>query len=296
MRKVLVVQLHRLGDVLQSTPALQALRISQPEDSISVLARSCFAEPLRGHPCVDELIEWDADAVIAASCNEDVPLSAQHAQIMDFAGRLQQARFDIAINLSNDMLSSMLVFLSGARETRGLTFRPDGGIAMPDAWTRQLFLVPTNRALNTINICDAFRGLAGAAHVPAAMSLPVSQADRDAARKILAGAEDAPLLVAMQPGASSASKRWPAERFAALANALTRRHGARIVIVGSASEAPLAQRLAALMDTPPVIATGRTSLRQLAALVERCDLLVSNDTATIHVAAAVATPAIVLSF
>jgi len=298
MRNVLVVQLHRLGDVLQSTPALQALRRSQPDASISVLARSCFAEPLRGNPSVDELIEWDADAVIADSRDEDIPLSAQHAEIMQFADRLQRSRFDLAINLSNDMLSSMLVFLSGARETRGLTFLPSGGIQMPDPWTRYLFLVPTNRALNTINICDAFRGLAGAAHVPGAMSLPFSQADRAAAGQILASANagGAPLLVAMQPGASSASKRWPVERFAALANALARRHGARIVVVGSGAETPLAQRLAALMDTPPVVASGRTSLRQLAALLERCALLVSNDTATIHAAAAVGTPAIVLSF
>jgi ADP-heptose:LPS heptosyltransferase len=98
----------------------------------------------------------------------------------------------------------------------------------------------------------------------------------------------------LHAGAQLASRRWLPERFAAVADALAQR-GLRIVLTGSAPEAPLTRLIRAQMTSPALDLAGRTSLFELAALVERAQLVVCNDTGMSHIAAAVGTRSVVIS-
>jgi len=108
-----------------------------------------------------------------------------------------------------------------------------------------------------------------------------------------AGAASEPLL-ALQLGASDERKRWTPEQFAAMASRLPD-HAGRIVLVGSAAERSLGARAAAGLSRPHLNAIGETSVVELAALLRRCRLLVTNDTGTMHVATAVGTRVLDLS-
>jgi hypothetical protein len=101
-------------------------------------------------------------------------------------------------------------------------------------------------------------------------------------------------LIALQLGASDERKRWPPEQFAAMANRLPDDAGT-IVFVGSASEQPLVDRAMAHLKRPAVSAAGETSVPELAALLARCRLLITNDTGTMHVASSVGTRIVDLS-
>jgi ADP-heptose:LPS heptosyltransferase len=99
-------------------------------------------------------------------------------------------------------------------------------------------------------------------------------------------------VVGLHPGARSPARRWPAEYFADVGDALARRFGARIVITGGPGERPLADAVASKMTSPTINLAERTTVGGLAALLRRIDLFISNDTGPAHVAVALDRPSI----
>jgi ADP-heptose:LPS heptosyltransferase len=129
-------------------------------------------------------------------------------------------------------------------------------------------------------------GLVGAAPVTLEPRLQVTAADRAEAAAALAG-DDRPLVV-LHPGANDPRRRWPVERLAVVGSELARK-GARLAVVGTAADQPLADRLLATLEGDAADLTGRLGLGGLAGLLERAILLVGNDSGPRHLAAAVGT-------
>ncbi|MBC7262627.1 MAG: glycosyltransferase family 9 protein [Chloroflexi bacterium] len=98
------------------------------------------------------------------------------------------------------------------------------------------------------------------------------------------------ILVTIHPGAGAAVKLWPAERYAQVADALAQEKSARVIITGSRDELGLAWSVAAAMRSDPIVAAGRTTLGQLAALFARCHLVIGSDSGPLHLAVAVGAP------
>ena len=124
--------------------------------------------------------------------------------------------------------------------------------------------------------------------------ITVGPEDEQAVDRWLAAAPPGAPLVAIAPGARSHLKRWPAPGFAAVADALVRERGAQVLLVGDAEDRPTAEQVAAAMQYAPMNLAGRTTLRQLAALFRRMALVLTNDSACLHVAGAVGTPVVAL--
>ena len=125
--------------------------------------------------------------------------------------------------------------------------------------------------------------------------MPVFDADR---RVLAAHLDDAicePSYIVIHPGASVPERRWPPERFAAVADHLARQ-GLRIVLTGGANEELVTSAVQGLMRAPAINLTGHTNLGTLAALLESAALLVSNDTGVMHVGESVGTPLVAVSF
>ncbi len=101
-------------------------------------------------------------------------------------------------------------------------------------------------------------------------------------------------LIAVSPGANRATKRWVPEEFGALSRLLVERRDARVVIVGDEKDADVATEVAAIVGEEAVNLAGRTSLLELAGVLKKSSLLVTNDSGPMHVAAAVSTPVVAL--
>jgi heptosyltransferase-2 len=99
-------------------------------------------------------------------------------------------------------------------------------------------------------------------------------------------------LVAMHPSASCVSKRWMPERFAKVADQLIAQQGVRVCVVAGASDALYANQMVQAMTQPALDLAGQLSVAELAALLHRCRLLISNDSGPVHIAAAVGTPVV----
>jgi len=299
VKRILVLQLFRFGDILQTTPALSALRRAHPDAEISVLVRRRFAEAVRGNPDVDDVIQWNPgpeyDRLIAGARINARAAGALRA----FLSPLRAARFDLVCNFSNDLPSALITYLLRGKQVMGLAFCRDRTYRVRNNWMRYLFVTNEARRLNSVNLADCLS--MACAGVPAGRPvLAIAPRDRGAADVLLRESfEDLSRpIVAIQAGASKDYKRWPAENFAALGARLIA-EGCDVLLLGSKEEQ---SRNGGILSRMPgsrghaADAAGKTSFAELGAVLERCRLLVSNDTATIHAAAAVGCTSLTLAF
>jgi heptosyltransferase-2 len=133
--------------------------------------------------------------------------------------------------------------------------------------------------------------------VPAALKLVVTQEEREgmATRLASLGIERGAPIVTINPGATYGSaKRWYPDRFAAVADALSAEWSARVVVVGSAAESPLAGEIEAATRNPPVNLAGKTTVRELMAILSLSSFLVTNDSGPMHIGAALGVPLVAI--
>lgn len=279
VRRILVREVNWVGDGVLTLPALTALDRRFPLAEISVLARSWVADLFAGQPAVDRVIRYQPEA---------------HRGLLGrrrLAGEIRQQGFDLAVLFPNSLDAALIPWF--ARVPCRVGYPSDG---------RRLFLTHPVRTTaggsgrhQVEHYLDIVRALGGdAGPVP---RLHVTNDVRNATARFLKdnGISWSDILVALNPGAVYGSaKRWPADRFAAVADALVDGWGARIVLIGSEREVPILAEVARAMRRPGVMLGGRTDLTMLLGLLERAHLLLSNDTGAMHVAAALDTPVVAI--
>lgn len=286
--RILVVKLADLGDVLTATPALRALRNSLPEAEIDVLVTPQGQGVLTGSPYVDQVIVFPKSLFDspAGILNPAASLEAIKLFI-----KLRSRRYD-AVAVMHHLTTNWgawkyaaLSILSGARVRAGL----DNG--------RGWFL--TDRApddgfgaRHEVEYCVEVAKLLGAKEDLGPLELPLSESDKAFARELLP--EGGP-IIAIHPGsgAYSPARRWPIEKFQALASILSER-GAFLVIVGGPEEETIAAQVAQRVFGRCLNMAGVTSIKQLAALLADCGLFIGSDSGVIHVATAVGTPVVAI--
>lgn len=281
-RRVAVLRALQLGDLLCAVPALRALRGALPQAHITLISLGWARDFVnRFDRYLDDFLELPGFPGLPER-------DFDPAAFVDFLATAQARRFDLAIQMhgSGSFVNPLTVML-GARHAAGF-FLP--GDYCPDP---QRFL-PYPDDLPEVRRHLALLEFLGAPPLGEELEFPIRDTDREA----LAEVDDANSLrageyVCIHAGARYPSRRWGAERFAAVADRLDQ-FGLRVVITGSASERELAASVAAAMRRPSINLAGRTSLGALAALLSDARLVVSNDTGISHVAAAVCVPSVVV--
>lgn len=281
-RRVVVLRALQLGDMLCAVPALRALRAALPAAEI-VLAGLPWAEGFvrRFHRYLDDFLALPG---YPGLLEEPVQPSA----VPPFLAAAQARRFDLAIQLhGSGTVSNPLLVLLGARRNAGFfqpgQFCPDPGHFLP-------YPEHGHEIERLLRLIDFL----GIPRRGSELEFPLYEEDRRALRALPAARElAAGTYVCLHPGARLPSRRWPPERFAAVADALARQ-GLRVVLTGSRAEAPLTAAVAAAARSPVLDLAGQTSLGALAALLAGARLLVCNDTGVSHLAAALRVPSVVI--
>jgi ADP-heptose:LPS heptosyltransferase len=274
VRKLAVLRANAIGDYLVSLPAIQALRAAYPAAELVLLGADWHAGFLAGRPGpVDRCLPVPPTVGV----RDDRP-PAPAATVERFFARMQTERFDLAVQLQGGgRHSNPFVGRLGARVT--------AGSQAPDAPPLDRTL-PYTRDQHEIHRFLEVVGLVGATPVTLEPRLEVTAADRAEAAAALA--EDDRPLVVLHPGANDPRRRWPVERLAVVGSELARK-GARLVVIGTRAEQPLADRLLDGLDGDAADLAGRLGLGGLAGLLEQATLLVGNDSGPRHLAAAVGT-------
>jgi lipopolysaccharide heptosyltransferase II len=280
VRRLLCIRLDNMGDVLMTTPAIRALRESLPGCRITLLGSASGCAVARHIPEIDDAIEFAAPWMKPAS---DVP-GADAALIAELAARRFDAAVIFTVYSQNPLPAAYLCHLAGVplrlaycRENpyRLLThWQPEAepGMTVRHEVQRQLALVAAV-GCRTANARLSFR-------VPLEASL-----------KVAALRLKKPFVV-VHPGASAPSRRYPADQFAQAMDLLVDANGCEVVFTGDAGERALVESVRRAMRAPTRSLAGRLSLPELGAMVQAADLLVSNNTGPVHLAAALGTPVV----
>jgi heptosyltransferase-2 len=283
---ILLVSPNWLGDAVMALPAAADVRRHERTSRLAVAARASVAELWSMADGVDEVVTLPHGRGLD-----------RWGAIREGADQLRSVGADAAILLPNSLQSALTARRAGVPERWGYRRGPRGPLL-----TRA---VPAPRG--RVHQADYYRHLVGALGFPNGDRVPrldVPPAVTAAARELLA-AEGWPPgvpLLGIAPGAAyGGAKRWPPERFAAVACALARSHGLQPVIVGSAGDRGSACAIEAEVGKitgsgtrPPLNLAGRTSLAQLSGVLATCGALVSNDSGAMHLAAAIGTPVVAL--
>ena len=265
VERILVVLLCPLGDTLFATPALRALRRRFPGAEIAVLCWSANEPLLRHNPHVD----------VVYACPNSFDLAVSPLRLLD-------RTFDLGIGLSN--FGTWVTPFFRARERIGFNAQHLGWM-----YSRP---VPDDRNVHAIEYCLRVVSAVGAEPDGLHMELHVAESDRRTAAAVLAGCPRP--RVAMHPGGEHfPAKRWPPQRFAELADRLAEQRGCRVVLVGGPDDVALAQEIRRHATVAEILdLTGRLSLLETAAVLAAVDAFVGNDSAPLHMAEAVGTPAV----
>ena len=305
--KLLVRGVNWLGDAIMTTPALLRLREARPQAHITLLTPAKLADLWRHHPAIDSLLTFQ---------DPDSPFA--------IGRRLRRASPSIALILPNSPRSALEVFLGHiphrigyARPWRNflLTQRvpphPDE-VRMRKPSRREILrriahparagFSPPPRAHQLYQYLRLAATLGAKAEpLPPLIAVTVPEVEAVRLRFGLPSGAARPPLLGLNAGAEyGPAKRWPRDRFVAAAMELQRRTQCHWWIFGAKTDEPLASgiasELASAKTGPPDSVrclAGQTSLRELCAALKACDLLLTNDTGPMHVAAAVGTPVVV---
>jgi len=287
-QNILVIDFGQLGDVVLSLPALREIRKRFPRAKITAAVGQSAAEIVRLSDYVDEVLAVDRVAL------RDGSKVVSIVRLFKLVRQVRRAHYDFVIDLHSLSETNLLGFLSGApkrlysrRPPRSLDFLANFQPRPPvEEDHRQRHLV--DRYLDVL------------------LPLGVSAADRQPKINIRAGdhaiiekllrktkAEAGSPLVGLFPGAGHPTRRWPIEKFGALADFLVRNDHVRVLLFLGPEEAALVRTVRPLFPKNTVI-LDKLTIPQLAAAQARLAVFISNDTGPMHIAAAVGTPVVVL--
>ena len=267
-----------VGDMVLLTPALRALRIAYPQSHLALLVRPLVADLMATHPYIDEVI----------IDNRGTGLN----RLLSFYKSMSEIRrsgFDLAVVLHPTSFRNALIpFLAGVPERIGSNVS-GRGILLTRTCTDRRDLHEVHRYLRVLELIDI--------HEPnTKLEFWHTDTDRHAADQILAthGILPKEHLIGVNLGTTWDTKRWSLENFAEVITRVQKRFEARILLTGSATEIPLGEALAQTTQVDTINLIGKTTLMQLGALIESCDLYLTCDSGPMHIAAAVGTPTIAL--
>ena len=288
IRRILVIRLDLLGDLVMTLPAVEALRARWPAATITVLCTPAAQEIARRSAAVDDVLVFNPNVVRSLGW---WPRPSNYAALFALVGQLRSRRFDLAMSMFGEF-ACLFAWASGARHRVG--YREEGYPAL------LTLAVPGRRYFQARgHEVQWNEHLAAAVGAPSIGARPRLEPPDDQRAWLAAFRErhaiGAAGYIVLSAGAHNGSaKRYLLDRWATVANALVARWGVRLVLTGAASERHLAARLTAALHEPAIVVAGETSVPQLLALLAGARLLLAGDSGPTHLAAALGTPVVAI--
>ena len=289
MKRILILKLGHFGDVLHVGPMLERLKESVPDTQLDMLVGPWGRSAVQRWREVSRIQIYPPHfRMFHRGVTQDLPgLMAEWQLLMG----IRRSRYDCVISTSTMNLPEWMLLEAAAPSFWiGAESRISQFFGEIDSRT-----VPYDRDLYEADRLVSLLSLLGYSSEPAPLRFPLHPNEEQFARKYVEDRDTrmAPMIV-VAPGAGWLGKIWPPERFAAVVDRLRAALGARIFLVGSKEEKGLADTIQNQAGGSLVDLTGKTSLGEVAALVREADLLLCNDSATLHLAACYGTPSVAL--
>jgi ADP-heptose:LPS heptosyltransferase len=281
-QRIAIFRALQLGDLLQAIPALRAIRARFPDAEITLIGlpwAKSFIQ--RFHRYIDRFVEFVGFPGISEV--EVIP-----ERVVGFIEAQRAYGYDIAIQMhGSGRASNGFILALGAKMTVGYFM----GLCPEDLTLRALYPDDQPEVYRNLGLAK----LLNCQDCDPRLEFPLCDRDRNEAVTLLSRL---PLLnrpwIGLHAGARPSSRRWPVQYFASIADELSQRFNAQIILTGSADEKVIVRVVETLMRTRSLNLAGETTLGGLAALISELDLFVSNDTGPAHIADALDTPSITI--
>ena len=260
------------------TPALRALKIAYPQSHLALLIRPLVADLMAPHPYINEVTVDNKGTGLSR-------LSSFWKSVREIC----RSDFDLAVVLHPTSFRNALIpFLADVPERIGSNVSGRGTL-LTRTCSDRTDLHEVHRYLRVLELIDIHES-------NTRLEFWHTDADRHAARQILATHSISPKehLIGVNLGTTWRTKRWSLENFAEVITQVQKRFDARILLTCSTTEIPLGEALAQITEVETINLIGKTTLMQLGALIESCDLYLTCDSGPMHIAAAVGTPTVAL--
>ena len=282
-KRILVIKLSSLGDIVHTLPAVAALRIQFPSAKISWLVKSQWASILEANPDIDEVWRFDV-----AWSNWPRLIRA-----------IRLRRYDLVVDFQGLFRTGLLGVLSGAKKRIGFARAREGArwmytdrVSLPGEDESSWRLLPMHAVDRNMAIAKCL----GADVSCSTFHLPELDDDKKVIGGLLqqSGVERHTQLIGLAPWSRSVLKSWPLTRFVELAEEIMRSSEDRVVLIGGPSDVVFAKEFSRLEAQGLINFTGKLSLRQLPPLLRRMNLVIGNDSSLIHLAVGVNTPVLAI--
>lgn len=277
-KNILVVRTDRIGDVVLTTPVLEALRKSYPAARITMMVTPGTKDIVEGNPFINEVIVFDKRGKEKGIVN-----------FWRFVHRIREKKFDLVLNYHLKVRTNFMLFHAGIPNRIGFKNNKFGFLL-----TEQYPDPRTDGNRHEAEYCLDLLKYIGIETKEFHVHVSVNGESEKWVEEILKqhGITEREKLFAIHPGASCISKRWPPERFAEVADLISKKYNAKILLVGAGDNQLIAREVLLSMKQPVIDFTGKTSVGHLISLLKRCSLLISNDSGPVHLAVGVQTPVI----
>lgn len=283
-KKILIVKLSAIGDVLMATPASRVLRDAFPDAYIAWIVERKSADVVLGNPYLDEVIVWERSKG-GGVAKEAARFTRGLSSLRD---ELRAKQFDVCVDLQGLLRSAMVCVASGAKRRIGFADAGEGATLL---YTEKYEPGRDDVNAQQRNL-DILKKI-GAHSQDTAMYMPVMDDDREFAGQFVEDAGlDGKSVVGFCPATTWVNKHWTPEGWSQVADLLGERYGVRSLILGSKADIPLAEKIAEAASNKPIISAGRTTLKQAGALMERCAAVIGVDTGLLHMAVALDRPVV----
>ena len=278
--KILIITLSGIGDALMFTPALKLLRKSLPDAEIDALVMYRGAKEIfESNPNFNKVIHFNF-------------LEEGASKSLKFLLQLRK-KYDASINVypANRKEYNFISFLIGAKERAGVVYLRKNRTNLNSLNNIKVLENDNVHNVRTnIKLCEALIGKKYSEEPP--LEFQITNEEKDKARKYFneVGISSEELVVGFHPGCATLKnhikRRWEPEKFAELAKKLINNHSARILIFGGPEEKELKEQISSLINSERVNVVNAESLTKSSAIMQRCKIIVTNDSSQMHIAAA----------
>ena len=283
--RILIIAIRAIGDVVLITPILALLRKAFPDGHIAVLVDGSTEDVLLHNPSVDCCIRIDR------SEDQIKTYWEKGRKWLRLIRKLRRERFDIVLDLFSGSRSAILSYSSGAQKRYGENFRHRGRGFL---YNYPITIQRDGRHLveQKLELVHAMLGTSDPQAGPVEIFL--TDKEKEQGRKFFPQtSNENRLRVGIIPSAGSPWRVWPSERFAKLGNTLAQKFECEVVLLGGPDDRSVCRDIAKGMNGKPLDLSGKTTLRELMAVLGELDLVVSNVTGPMHIATALSKPSVI---
>ena len=287
---ILIIKLSAVGDVVHSLPFLEVLRDRFPSAMIDWVVEEDASGIVESHPEIDRLIIFPRKSWLKRFIKKGEYIGVGK-EVTKFLKELKSRRYDIVVDLQGLLKSGILTFLANGKRKIALNGGREGSLI----FTNEKVAIP-DPDLHALDKYLCIARYLGATNPVWNGQIPIYDTDEEHVDYLLGEIGNNSTLVAVNPMAKWESKLWELHRFASLADTIKEELGAGVVFTGSEGDKAAIEDIRSGMKTRALNLAGKTTLKELAYLYQKCAAVICTDTGPMHVAAAMGSPVVVALF